>query len=1083
MTGSSLLNWDGSLTAQKRPDPDHSSSKGPNNTNTLQHGSFSRFHTPHKGVNGPFGAVNSVLRAVSVSGISEVQSKKNINGASYSSRSPLMASSTSSSPHSPDYSPTARIDTPIYNSSVASQNIHPNIHCGLLGVDNSKDNEEELVRLVEQTMPLSYTTTDTADRVKFNSISRPSEELNDAPIPMPEVGSAESLFGTSPVSPSSSYISPLFTPPPPPPPKRRRMFMSHVAVPPLPGHKDDYRTMMLSRHGFLDRKAKVKAAGLIQVFGGLRAAYQREEAMIEGESFSSSFRPSMTKFQRSRSYSSDDDIPLMVQQNLSRRAEPSSSSKKRRKPSVEVTSPPPPKKRSKDEVHVHAHQHTQSPAAVTEGSRTSAIKDSLPKKPMVKSNPSKQRKQSVGPRTPSVQAHTKTGVSRTKSIATSFCSDDEPEMTFSVYYDDTLEHVRLIDACEEIYEYTMQDEDPVSGEVLSMNLRFIRSRLKSHQVTGDMQRYDPQADVDVEPTETPAVPLAMSAKARGKQKATPVSPAKDTLLSPKYHIEMNLGSDSLYLEGDHSVIYDPRVSQPRLGPTMHSPHVHHFPVDDSTSVFCSSSSSQEKEQLLRPLHDFSSLEDKAYPHDSNLDLSHLWLDTSEPLHNGTIDPSLLGGFESMDRSSLSSSSSSSGSSLRDKSLSPPPKLYFPAVQIETEIHPSSHLLSPPCLTVAGYQPQLNNMLDELEMSDLTSLDDSSPCINPISLDPPPAPSLPSPKPTAIPVKVGPLAHGKRPQWPMAKESSLCHQCRNRSFRVSVQCGCGMIYCVRCITLKYDNLEFNTDAKDFVCPKCNNACTCDICMRRRGEEYVSTRKQGRRALVSPSRSPRKSGKSQKARDAEEMDTEDHNPAPLYRLSPARHHHHLHVPLRELPHASPLGGRTNIPPLSERKQGPVKYWGTIYSFTGAKIATAYIPEDGSSNTLLVQRSRVFVGEIQPVWGLGTNPTLRVVDPVKKTVENDDAQMTRRRFVGQKAALFMPIRTIDSSGFMEYGSDADGEHDPEEPGDRLTPNDEHPGFEWRRGEDLDPDKISLADEDVTSVVIMSLKQIGITAMVSTE
>ncbi|SJL12598.1 uncharacterized protein ARMOST_16026 [Armillaria ostoyae] len=1074
MTGSSLLNWDGSLTAQKRPDADHSSTNGPNNTNAaLRYGSVSRFPTPYNGVNGTFDAINGVLQTVSV------QSKKYIHDASHSSRNPLTASSSPSSSHSPGCSTTARIDTSTYNSQVTTQTIDPNVRCGLLGVDNSKDNEEELMRLVEQTMPLSCETADTADRVEFNSVSRPSEEPNDAPIQMPEVSSAQSLFSTSPVSPSSSHISPLFTPPPPP--KRRRMFMSHVAVPPLPGHKGDYRTMMLSRHGLLDRKAKVKAAGLIEVFGGLRAAYQEEEAMIEGESFSSSLRPSTTKFQRSRSYSSDDEIPLMIQRNSSRRAEPSSSPRKRRKPSVEITSSPPPRKRSKkDEVHARARQHTQSPAAMAEGGRASVIRDSLPKNLTVKSNPSKQRKQSVGPRTPSVQAHTKPVVSRTKSIAASFCSDEEPAMTFSVYYDDTLEHVRLIDAREGIYEYTMQDEDPVSEEVLSMNLQFIRSQLKGHRVTEDMQWYDPEVDVDVEPTETPPVPLAMSAKARGKQKAAPVSPAKDIFLPPKYHIATNLGSDFEYLEGDHSVFHDPHVPQPRVGPIMHFPHVHHFPVHDSDSLLCSSSS-QGREQLLGPLHDFSSLVDKAYLHDSNLDLSHLWLETSESLHNGTIDPSLLGGFESMDQSSLSSSSSSSGSSLRDKSpsLSPPPKVHSPAVQIETEIHPPSRLLSPQCPTVAGYQPQLNNVLDELELSDLTSLDDSSPCINPISLDPPPALS---PKPTTIPVKVGPPARRKRPQWPMAEESSFCHQCRTRSFRVSVQCGCRMIYCVRCITTKYDNLEFDADAKDFVCPKCSNTCTCDVCTRRRGEEYVSTKKQGGRALVSSSRSPRKSGKSRKARDAEEMDTEDQNPAPLYRLGPALHHHHLHVPLRKLPHVSPLGGRTNIPPLSERKQGPVKYWGTIYSFTGEKIATAYIPEDGSSNTLLVQRSRVFVGEIQPVWGLGTNPTLRVVDPVKKMVEND-AQMTRRRFVGQRAPLFMPIRTIDSSGVMEYGSDADGEHDPEEPGDRLTPNDEHPGFEWRRGEDLDPDKISLADEDVTSVVIMSLKQIGITAMVSTE
>ncbi|KAK0186854.1 hypothetical protein F5146DRAFT_145406 [Armillaria mellea] len=768
MTESSLLNWDGSLTPQKRPEADHSSTKGPNTNAALRYESVSRVPTPYNGANGTFGVVNGVLQAVSVSGINEVQSKKDIHGASHFSRNPLTTSSSPFSSQSSGFSSTTRIDTSIYNSQVTTQTIAPNVHRDLLGVVNSKD-KEELVRLTEQTLPPSCVTP--TDKVETNSVSRPSKEPSNPRSQMPKSSSAQSLFSTSPVSPSSSHISSLFTPPPPP--KRRRIFMSHVAVPPLPGHKDDYKTMVFSRHGLLDRKAKVKAAGLIEVFGGLRTAYQEELAMIEGESFSSSLRPSTNKFQRSRSHGSDDDIPLMIQRNSSRKAEPSSSPKKRRKLSVEVLASPPPRKRSKkDDVHARPHQHTQSPAAVMEGGRASVIRDSVPKKPLVKSNPSKQRNQPIASQTPSVQAHTKPVFSRTKSITESLCSDDEPPMTFSDYYDDTLEHVRLIDTREGIYEYTMQDEDPVSEEVLSMNLRFVRSRLKGRRVTKDIQWYDPEANADFEPTKTPPAPLAMSAKARGKQKAVPVSPAKDIFLSPKYHIETNLDSDFVYLKGDHSVHHDPRELQPRVGPTMHFPHVHRFPEHDSASLLCSSSS--QGKELLGPLHDFSSLTDNAYLRDSNLDLSHLWLETSDSLHDGTIDPSLLGGFESMDHSSLSLSSSSSGSSLRDKSPSPspspPPKLHSPAVQIETEVHPPSRLLSPQCPTVASYQPQLNNMLDELEMSDLTSLDESSPCINSISLDLPPAPSPLSPRPTTVPAKVGPPARKNRSQWPMSEES-------------------------------------------------------------------------------------------------------------------------------------------------------------------------------------------------------------------------------------------------------------------------------------------------------------------------
>ncbi|KAG7439412.1 uncharacterized protein BT62DRAFT_737965 [Guyanagaster necrorhizus] len=752
----------------------------------------------------------------------------------------------------------------------------------------------------------------------------------------------------------------------------------------------------------------------------------------------------MIKRKRAQSptYSSQDEISVVVQPSPSRQAEVGSSPRKRGELSTEGMSSPPPRKKSKrDEVLTGVDEYNRCPDV---SGRASVIRDPLPKKLKVKPKPSK-RMESVRPRTHSFGARMKSVNCRAKTIQEFLSPDQEPVMTFSVYYDDTLEHVRLIDAREGIYEYSMQDDDPdtVTEEALSMNLQFIRRRLNGHGVVEDIEWHDPEAGsrlgVDVG-TSPPTPP--MSPKAGGKQSAVPTVPENHILLSPAYDIDTNLDNNYVYLEDNHSVFHDPHtgLSEPQVGPTTHFPLVHHSPIHNSATSFPSSTSFQGKEQLLDPLHDSSSLQGNSRLQD---DLPHLWLEDSEPLHNGTIDPSLLGGGPN------------------------PPS---PAVQIEAE-----------------------NMLDEWEMSDLTSLEDSSsPCIDLIPLEPHPSPKLKK--------RFRPPDRRKRSEWPVTDKESFCHQCRNRSFRASVYCGCGKAYCVRCIKIKYDNLEFDADAKDFVCPKCNNTCTCDICTRARGEVYHSMRVGStKRALptrsrtveadrpsVSSSRSTRKLLKSRRARDAEGMYTEersaDHSALSSRVLAPTQHRHQRHVQRCDPPHVSLLGGWTTIPPLSERKQGPVKYWGSIYGFSGEKIGTAYIPEDGNSNTLLVQRSRVFVGEIQPVWGLGTNPLLREVDPARKEV-NKDAQTTRRRFVGQQAPLFMPIRTIDSSGVIEYGSDADGEDDPEGPGNRLTSNDEHPGFEWRRGEALDPDKISLADEDVTSVVIMSLKQIGVTAVVSTE
>lgn len=164
--------------------------------------------------------------------------------------------------------------------------------------------------------------------------------------------------------------------------------------------------------------------------------------------------------------------------------------------------------------------------------------------------------------------------------------------------------------------------------------------------------------------------------------------------------------------------------------------------------------------------------------------------------------------------------------------------------------------------------------------------------------------------------------------------------------------------------------FNPSVLEFTCPHCNDACSCDICTRKRGEVYVPLR-------------PRI--------DTKKINNEDHVAGPSQ-------------PVRVR-----LGGKTNLPP--RKVEGPVKYWGAMYDVTGARIGQAFVGSSGNEELVVVRREtrvkkrkRVFVGKLQTAWGLGDNPLLKDLEPL--------AWMDRingpheRFYVGTKALLYKPV-----------------------------------------------------------------------------
>ncbi|KAJ3574595.1 hypothetical protein NP233_g1665 [Leucocoprinus birnbaumii] len=262
-------------------------------------------------------------------------------------------------------------------------------------------------------------------------------------------------------------------------------------------------------------------------------------------------------------------------------------------------------------------------------------------------------------------------------------------------------------------------------------------------------------------------------------------------------------------------------------------------------------------------------------------------------------------------------------------------------------------------------------------------------------------SLPKPK-----TKKQTAPRRAKEQWPCGEEEAYCHQCRRKTRYLKMSCPCAKKYCNRCMFLRYPQREFVLKLDDSDCPACHDECNCDICTRKRGEEYVSLTVSIAQAGNSL---PVLFGGSDEVEEAR-TPTPDH----VVDLSP-------------------------LPSDVEDIAGPLTFWGTIYDFNGEKYADGFAGpgakaivakviegytgdiqgQAGPNNVEHVDEdevpiSRVFIGTCQPSWRLGKSPIIKEIGKRGKNKgrripdeeEFQDSGDTSRWFVGKERMLYLPV-----------------------------------------------------------------------------
>ncbi|KIL65239.1 hypothetical protein M378DRAFT_162173 [Amanita muscaria Koide BX008] len=246
-------------------------------------------------------------------------------------------------------------------------------------------------------------------------------------------------------------------------------------------------------------------------------------------------------------------------------------------------------------------------------------------------------------------------------------------------------------------------------------------------------------------------------------------------------------------------------------------------------------------------------------------------------------------------------------------------------------------------------------------------------------------SLP-PAPATKPKKSGRSFKIRAPptttKWECGPDYTTCHHCRGRSYRLKMTCKCGRPWCNRCIITKYDQ-PFDANMRGWVCPCCQNACRCDLCTKKRGETYISTRTWGPLSKIKtkdakdvqatrskrdePKRNPflsEEEGDFDLANDTDEDEkSEDEPTAPVPQTSKRQ------ITLR---------AEKPFPP-TEIVGTPGSHWAAVYSLTGERVTTAIVGEGNRTVTvscsveaLLLtagisrRKKRLFIGRVQPCWG---------------------------------------------------------------------------------------------------------------------
>ncbi|KAF9067878.1 hypothetical protein BDP27DRAFT_862810 [Rhodocollybia butyracea] len=138
----------------------------------------------------------------------------------------------------------------------------------------------------------------------------------------------------------------------------------------------------------------------------------------------------------------------------------------------------------------------------------------------------------------------------------------------------------------------------------------------------------------------------------------------------------------------------------------------------------------------------------------------------------------------------------------------------------------------------------SNILPTLDISSDSDSEDSDSSVDSVSQRPTKALTTSAVTP-AVTSSLTSTATGARKEWPEGDLTYYCHQCRRPTTRVYMKCKnegtkCKIKYCIRCVTQRYPQVEFNTSRTDFTCLRCQGICNCDLCCKKRGDTYLPTK---------------------------------------------------------------------------------------------------------------------------------------------------------------------------------------------------------------------------------------------------